>query len=149
VRSHARVIATTLLQDRTLRWIVALFVFTLSFSLGALAEDAGQPSVPAPDSFRHAQRSVDRRFIYLIDYAARLLRPVSIAWRLGENGLQVIEQVYLLKIDGDHTPSSRHEPMGPPDRVIAHRGIAAIILAVDHPGLAGPGSAVGSRQNRP
>ena len=33
-------------------------------------------------------------FLYLIDYAARLLRPVSIIWRVGEQGRAVIESVY-------------------------------------------------------
>jgi hypothetical protein len=33
-------------------------------------------------------------FLYLIDYAARLLRPVSIAQRVGEFGIAVIRGVY-------------------------------------------------------
>ena len=31
-------------------------------------------------------------FLYLMDYAARLLRPITILWRLGEQGLQVIDR---------------------------------------------------------
>jgi uncharacterized membrane protein len=33
-------------------------------------------------------------FLYLIDYAARMLRPVSIVARVSELGLAVIESVY-------------------------------------------------------
>ena len=70
-------------------------------------------------------------FIYLIDYAARLLRPVSIVWRLGEEGLAVIEEVYPSKIKGRHIPSKPSPPLGAPDRIVVHHGMSAIILAVD------------------
>ena len=33
-------------------------------------------------------------FLYLIDYAARLLRPISILTRIAETGLRVIEHLY-------------------------------------------------------
>ena len=33
-------------------------------------------------------------FFFLIDYTARSLRPVSIVWRIGEDGIKVIENVY-------------------------------------------------------
>ena len=33
-------------------------------------------------------------FLYLIDYAARLLRPVSIVQRVGKFGMEVIQNVY-------------------------------------------------------
>ena len=33
-------------------------------------------------------------FLYLIDYAARLLRPVSLVYRVGESGIGVIKSVY-------------------------------------------------------
>ena len=33
-------------------------------------------------------------FLYLIDYAARLLRPISILTRVGNEGLAVIKSVY-------------------------------------------------------
>jgi uncharacterized membrane protein len=70
-------------------------------------------------------------FIYLIDYAARLLRPVSIVWRLGEEGLAVIEQVYPSKIKGKHVPTVPHPPPREPARTIFHSGKSSIILAVD------------------
>jgi len=38
-------------------------------------------------------------FMFLIDHAARLLRPVNIVWRIAQQGRQVIDDVYpnLLK----------------------------------------------------
>ena len=126
-----RIIATTLLRDSTLRLIVALFVLTMTFALGTLARTQGSiPYLLLTGSVVLGGASTVA-FIYLIDYAARLLRPVSIVWRLGEEGLKVIEQVYPSKIDGAHIPSARRAPMGAPDGTINHRGVSEIILAVD------------------
>src|SRR6476646_8851431 len=101
-----RIIATTLLRDNTIRLIIALFVLTLAFSVGTLAR--AQNTVPyllLTVAVPLAGASTVA-FIYLIDYAARLLRPVSIVWRLGQDGLRVIEQVYPLKIKEPHVPSA-------------------------------------------
>jgi uncharacterized membrane protein len=126
-----RIIATTLLRDNTIRAVIALFVLTLAFAVGTLAR--AQNTVPyllVTVSVLLAGTSTVA-FIYLIDYAARLLRPVSIVWRLGQQGLAVIEQVYPAKIRGPHTPSRLAAPPPQPDRTILHKGTSAIILAVD------------------
>jgi uncharacterized membrane protein len=69
-------------------------------------------------------------FLYLMDYAARLLRPGSVVWSIGEAGLKVIEEVYPAKIKGEHTPLTAAPALGPPAREIAHVGKSAIVLAV-------------------
>ena len=89
-----RIIATTLLRDNSIRFTVGLFTFTLLFAAGVLARletnrDAGIEFVAGILGFGSIAA-----FLYLIDYAARLLRPVSIIWRVGEQGRAVIEQVY-------------------------------------------------------
>ena len=126
-----RIIATTLLRDNTIRGIIALFVLTLSFSVGTLAR--AQNTVPyllLTVAVLLAGASTVA-FIYMIDYAARLLRPVSIVWRLGQEGLAVIEQVYPSKVKGPHQPSRLTAPPPPAARTILHKGTSAIILAVD------------------
>src|SRR6185437_14949389 len=126
-----RIIATTLLRDNTIRLIVALFVLTLAFGVGTLAR--AQDTVPyllLTVAVLLAGGSTVA-FIYLIDYAARLLRPVSIVWRLGQEGLSVIEQVYPSKVKGPRPPSTLTAPPPPPNRTILHKGTSAIILAVD------------------
>ena len=126
-----RIIATTLLRDNTIRAIVALFVLTLAFAVGTLAR--AQDHVPymlLTCAVLLAGASTVA-FIYLIDYAARLLRPVSIVWRLGREGLVVIEQVYPDKIKGPHVPSRLAASLPSPERTIFHKGTSAIILAVD------------------
>jgi uncharacterized membrane protein len=126
-----RIIATTLLRDNTLRLIVALFVLTLSFSLGTLARSQTEVQYLLLTFAVLLGGTSTVAFIYLIDYAARLLRPVTIVWRLGEEGLRVIEQVYPVKIKGVHETSPPHPQMGLPERTIYHRGKSGIILAVD------------------
>ncbi|MBS0520204.1 MAG: DUF2254 domain-containing protein [Proteobacteria bacterium] len=126
-----RIIATTLLRDNTIRLIVALFVLTLAFNLGAMARTQDHvPYLLLTISFVLGGLSL-AAFLYLIDYAARLLRPVSIVWRIGEQGLTVIEGVYPGKIKGTHAPSPPRPAMGKPDRIIVHRGKSGIVLAVD------------------
>jgi uncharacterized membrane protein len=70
-------------------------------------------------------------FLFLIDYAARLLRPVSIIWRIAQQGMKVIEDVYPNPIvDQTGTPQER-ETLAPPDRTVLHRGTSAIVIAVN------------------
>src|SRR3569833_3858315 len=93
-----RIIATTLLRDKTLRAVVALFVLPLAFSVGTLTRTQDHvPYLLLTVAVLLTGGSLVA-FIYLIDYAARLLRPVSIVWRLGQEGLAVIEQVYPVKV---------------------------------------------------
>jgi uncharacterized membrane protein len=70
-------------------------------------------------------------FIFLIDYAARLLRPVAIVWLIGEKGLAVIEDVYPAPIGDPHVSTLVQTVLGPPDRTIEHRGKTGIVLAAD------------------
>ena len=70
-------------------------------------------------------------FIFLIDYAARLLRPVAIVWLIGEKGLAVIEDVYPAMIGDPYVPRPARTVLGPPDRIIEHRGKSGIVLATN------------------
>jgi uncharacterized membrane protein len=68
-------------------------------------------------------------FFYLIDYASRLLRPISILTRVGDNGIAVVESVYS---NPSSEPVRAGEPPIPaaPEAVIRHRGASGIVLAV-------------------
>jgi uncharacterized membrane protein len=125
-----RIIATTLLRDTTIRLTAALFVLTFVFNLGLLARTQTVVLyVPLTVSLLLTLTSIGA-FLHLMDHAARLLRPVSVVWRLGEAGLSVIEQVYPARIKGDHTPSPPVQALGTPAREIEHRGKSAIVLAL-------------------
>ena len=99
-----RIIATTLLRNDVIRRTVGLFVFTLLFALGTVARI--ETTVPGLVMWAAAILGLASimAFLFLIDYAARLLRPVSILWRVGEKGLSVIESVYPKPI---RTPTQR------------------------------------------
>jgi uncharacterized membrane protein len=125
-----RIIATALLRDNTIRLIAALFVLTFVFDLGLLARtQAAVLYVPLTVSLVLTLTSIGA-FLYLMDHAARLLRPVAIVWRLGEVGLKVIEQVYPVRIKGEHMPTPPVPTLGTPVREIVHRRKSAIILAI-------------------
>lgn len=126
-----RIIATTLLRDNPIRVIVALFVLTMAFNFGVLVRTQDRvPYLLLTVAMVLSAASI-AAFLYLIDYAARLLRPVSIVWRVGEEGLAVLEQVYPVPIEGTHVPSPLMPPLGPVAREVLHDGSSGIVLAVD------------------
>jgi uncharacterized membrane protein len=70
-------------------------------------------------------------FFFVIDYAARILRPVSIFWHAGEAGLRVIDEVYPDPIGDAPARQSWRADAGEPARTVLHRGTSAIVLAVN------------------
>ena len=95
-----RIIATTLLRDNVIRYTVGLFVFTLLFAVRALNHI--ETTVPQLVTLITGVLGLVclAAFLFLIDYAARLLRPVSLVKRVGDEGLAVIESVYPEKLTG-------------------------------------------------
>lgn len=93
-----RIIATTLLRNNVIRRTVGLFVFTLLFALGTLARI--ETTVPGLVMWAAAILGLASimAFLFLIDYAARLLRPVSILWRVGEKGPPSRSSTFYRKI---------------------------------------------------
>jgi uncharacterized membrane protein len=69
-------------------------------------------------------------FLYLIDYAARLLRPVGILSRVGEDGLAVIEAVYPQPTQGPSLPHIKPQTTGTPSRIVYHTGRSSVLLSV-------------------
>jgi uncharacterized membrane protein len=126
-----RIIATTLLRDNAIRFTVGLFTFTLLFALGVLARL--ETAVPAGVGFVAGVLGFFSiaAFLYLIDYAARLLRPVSIIWRVGEQGRAVIQSVYLDLREEAVVATLPPQKLPPPSRIVQHRGKSAIVLAVN------------------
>ena len=75
-------------------------------------------------------KRIDCQFVG-IDYAARMLRPVSIAARVSENGLAVIESVYPAAARVPETPNGARQSLGAPGRIVHHQGRSGIVLAVN------------------
>ena len=114
-----RIIATTLLRDNRPPDRRA-FLLTLAFDVGVLLR---RRIGALPVAHRRFCGLSIAAFLYLIDHAARLLRPVSIVWRIGEGGLTVLEQVYPEPEDAHAGTAPR--PLGPPVREVLHRGTSA------------------------
>ncbi len=129
-----RIIATTLLRDNVIRFTVGCFVFTLVFALRVLTrinEMVDQFNTVIAAMLGWFSLMV---FLYLIDYAARFLRPVSIVAEVGRFGIEVILSVYP-----ERTLRSRPvQPpvrLGSPDRIVVNLGTSGVVLAVDLAGL--------------
>ena len=126
-----RVIATTLLRDKVVRYTVGLFVFTLLFSISALNRIAGTSDQLVVFVAAVLGLLSMAAFLYLIDYAARLLRPVSILSRIGEGGLAVIEAVYPQPTQGPSLPHTKPPTTGMPSRIVHHAGKSEVILSLN------------------
>jgi len=151
-----RIIATTLLRDNVIRWIVGLFVFTMLWVNRTMLQLGNIPDVPQFQVFLGIIFGLISivAFMVLIDYSAKLLRPVSLVRRVAEHGLEVIESVYPNPTMNVAEPArkrtweflswgSRRAPLhaqpdlkrGSPDRIIYHSGKSGIVLAVNLRGL--------------
>jgi uncharacterized membrane protein len=101
-----RIIATTLLRDNVIRYTVAIIAGLLALSCIVA-------------------------FLFLIDYAARLLRPVSLVQRVGQGGLAVMESVYPERCPEAQSIARSQLSPGPAQRTILHRGKSGIVVAVN------------------
>ena len=70
-------------------------------------------------------------FLYSIDSASKLLRPVAVLGHVGNSGIEVIKEVYPEPSLGPDTAESQRQKLISPDRVIQHRGISSTVLSVD------------------
>ena len=126
-----RIIATTLLRDNVVRYTVGLFVFSLLFAISALNRIQGTGDQLVLFVAALLGLLSMAAFLYLIDYAARLLRPVSILSRVGEGGLTVIEAVYPQPTQGPSLPHVTPQTAGTPSRIVYHTGRSEVILSVN------------------
>jgi len=125
-----RIIVTALLRDNVIRVVAGLFTYGLVISLGARNRTETIPDFVISIAAIWGLVSVVA-FLFLIDYAARLLRPLSIVRRVAEQGLQVFADVYpepaglkpdLPRLSADVLPAGR---------TVAHAGKSGVILAVN------------------
>ena len=131
-----RLIATTLLRNNVIRFTVGLFTFAMMFAVGTGARfDTAVPSFAVTIAWVLGIASI-AAFFFLIDYTARLLRPVSILWRISEEGIKVIENVYPDSLEISPVPA-KTASYPAVTRTIEHPGRSAIVLAVHLKSLVG------------
>ena len=126
-----RVIATILLRDNVVRYSVGIFVFTLLFSVMALNRVEAKVWDLATILTSALAIGCMAMFLFLIDHAARLLRPVSIVAHVGDEGMAVIEAVYPRPAPDPGAPDAPSAERDPPQRIVMHAGKSQIVLAVD------------------
>lgn len=128
-----RIIATTLLSDRIIKYCVGLFIFTLLFAISSQNRMEGE--VRQFVAFIAAFLGIVcfAAFFYLIDHASRILRPVSVLAQVGSAGLDVIDSVYPERSRGSESEETKRTVLGDPSAVIAHRDKSGIVLSVDVP----------------
>jgi uncharacterized membrane protein len=125
-----RIITTTLLRDNVIRCTVGLFIYALLLAVAVKVREETMPNFL--ESLMGILAIVGMvAFLFLIDYAARLLRPVSIVWRVAQQGLEVIDDVYPETAMESQLPTRPREKMGPPVRTVFHQGTSAIVIAVN------------------
>ena len=129
-----RIIATTLLRDNVIRSTVGCFVFTLVYALRVLTRM--DDTVQQFNTFIAVSLGLlsIMVFLYLIDYAARLLRPVSLVERVGKFGVAVVEHVYPEKTVRP-VPVEPHVDLGPLQGIVVNEGRPGVVLALDLAGL--------------
>jgi uncharacterized membrane protein len=126
-----RIIATILVRDNVVRYTTGLFIFTLLFAISAL--NRLQTTAFQLVEFIAACLGIlcFAAFLFLIDYASRLLRPISIMGLVGKAGLAVVQSVYPDPCPGVSEKVGLRAKLGAPGRVIQHLGTSEIILGVE------------------
>lgn len=126
-----RIIATALLRDNIIRITVGLFIFTMLFAVGTKARiDTTIPNLAVSISVALGIVSVTA-FLFLIDYTAKLMRPVTIVWRIGEQGIKVINAIYPDSVEVARMLRGQRPALRQAERIVEHRGTSAIVLAIN------------------
>lgn len=125
-----RIIATALLRNNVIRTTVGLFTFTMMFAVGAGARIDATVYYPAVAITWILGIVSIAAFLFLIDYTARLLRPISIIWRISEQGATVIDTVYPETLDAPRRTPER-QISGPVARTVELGDTSAVVLAVN------------------
>ncbi len=124
-----RIIATTLLRDSVIKYTVGLNVFTLLFAISGLNRMAGTVNQLAAFLAGLLGVASLASFLFLIDYTARLLRPVRIVSLVCDEGMDVVRGVYP-RLGSEGAPASA-SAIGEPARVVLHEGRSQSVLAVE------------------
>jgi uncharacterized membrane protein len=125
-----RIIATALLRNNVIRFTTGLFTFTMMFAVGTGARLDGSVTHPAIAISWGLGVASLAAFLFLIDYTARLLRPISIVWRIGDDGIKVIKSIYPDSVEIPRAPHAP-PPLGPATRTVDHHGTSGIVLGVN------------------
>ena len=128
-----RIIATTLLRDKVIKYTVGLNVFTMLLAIAALNRTEGSVFELVTVVVALLGTASLASFLFLIDYSARLLRPVRIVALVCDDGMEVVRAVYPeAKAElPDDDRSAVIGALGTPARTVIHEDRSQVVLAVD------------------
>jgi uncharacterized membrane protein len=127
-----RIIATTLLRNNVIRYTVGLFVFTFLFAIRGLNQTETTVHQLVVLVTGLLGLICLAAFLYLIDYCARFLRPVSLMANVAEQGLAVIDDVYPETFQSGAKPDAMLEiDADPIDRTVLHQGNSSFVIAIN------------------
>jgi uncharacterized membrane protein len=89
-----RVIAATFLRDRPVKFTIGLVVFTFMLSVGVLGRSEESVLQLSTTVCILASLASIAMFLFLVDYALKALRPVSVVAGVAADGFKVLEDVY-------------------------------------------------------
>ena len=138
-----RVIAVTFMRDRPVKLTIGIVVFTFMLSIGVLGRTEDSVLQLSTAVCIVASLASIALFLFLVDYALKALRPVSVVGRVAKEGFEVIEDVYpvLLGTQVDRRRTTFPPEPGPAARTILHAGHSAVLIAADFWWLSGAGLA--------
>jgi uncharacterized membrane protein len=127
-----RIIATTLLRDKVIKYSVGLNVFALMFAVQGLNRTDQQVFQLVTMVASLLGLACLASFLYFIDYAARLLRPVNIVALVCDQGMDVVRNVYPRegRETGSAGDTDQRGFLEEPGLVVSHEGRSLIVLAV-------------------
>ena len=108
-----RIIATTLLRNNVIRYTVGLFVFTFLFAIRGLNQTETTVHQLVVLVTGLLGLICLAAFLYLIDYCARFLRPVSLVANVSQQGLAVLDSVYPQELKAGARPVTLEINGGP------------------------------------
>jgi uncharacterized membrane protein len=132
-----RAIASSILKDRQTQFILGLFVFTYVLAIAVLGRiDTRVPELPLLIAIVFTVLSI-AAFLYLIDYVAKALRPVSFCGRIARAGMQVVDSVYPFQVtDANDTRALEADLRGrQPDRVVRLVADVGVLISFNTKGL--------------
>ncbi len=133
-----RVIAVTIMRRGPVRYTIGLVVFTFLLSVGVLGRTEDSVLQLSTATCLAAGLLSIACFLFVIDFALKALRPVSVVATVADEGALVITDVYpdLLGAAVDRRRSARRELPPSPGGVVLQTGDSGVLTAADMAWLA-------------
>jgi uncharacterized membrane protein len=121
-------------RSRALKASLALFVFTLIYSMAVVARgtegNIGQLATAMVIILTIISICV---FLYVVEHVSKKLRPVTVMADIASEGAQVVKAVYPILLGPQWAPEGLPDEssLGEPSHVVAHVGKPGVVQALD------------------